>query len=253
LASEEIDGEPLENHATGYGVVVAAKAACEFADMDIKGSTVAIEGFGKVGGGVARYMSEEGAKVVAISTLEGTLYGSDGLDVNRLLAMRKEFGDRVVKEYEGAQLIDKGEIYFLPVDILVPGARPYVIDRDNANRIQAKVISSIANLPISDEAEEILFNRKILSVPDFISNAGGVLLAVVDILGGTADDVFRALREVIGSNTRDIITYAYKQRINPRALAVKRATEKVLKAREGREPAPTFEELLKLARERLKM
>ncbi|MBW2594600.1 MAG: Glu/Leu/Phe/Val dehydrogenase [Deltaproteobacteria bacterium] len=253
LSLEEIDGEPLENHATGYGVVVAAKAACDFADRDIKGVTVAIEGFGKVGGGVARYMAEEGAKVVAISTIEGTLYNSDGLDVNKLLVMRKEFGDRVVKEYKGARLLDKGEIYFLPVDILIPGARPYVIDKSNADRIQAKVISSIANVPITDEAEDILFNRKILSVPDFISNAGGVLVALVDILGGTADDVFRALRELIGSNTRDIITDAYKQGINPRALAVKRVTEKVLKAREGKEPVPTFEELLKLARQRLKM
>ena len=72
LALEMRDGEPLENHATGYGVVVAIRAACDCAGVDIKGATVAIEGFGKVGGGVARYLASDGARVVAISNIDGT-------------------------------------------------------------------------------------------------------------------------------------------------------------------------------------
>ncbi len=253
LSLQDKDGEPLEDHATGYGVVVSAKAACEFAGVELKGATVAIEGFGKVGGGVARYMNEAGAKVVAISTIHGTVYNKGGLDIKKLLIARRKSGDKAVQEYKDAQHIDKGAIYFLPVDILVPGARPYVLDKGNANQVQAKIISSIANIPITDEAEELLFKRGIYSVPDFISNAGGVVLGVVDVLGGTADDVFKALRGLLGPLTQDILGEARKAGVNPRSLAVMRTREKVLKTRTGKEAIPPFEELFKIARQRLKI
>jgi glutamate dehydrogenase (NAD(P)+) len=233
LSLEEIDGEPLENYATGYGVVVAAKAACESAGLDIQGASVAIEGFGKVGGGVARYMMEEGAKVVAISTIDGAIYDEGGLDVKKLIEMRKECGDKVVEEYKGARHIDKRDLFSLPVDILIPGARPHVIDKNNSQRVQAKIISSIANIPITDEAEDILHQRGILSVPDFVSNAGGVILGMIDSLGGTVDHVFNALRTLIEPLTKDILAEARKEGINPRTLAVRKTTEKVLKARAG--------------------
>jgi len=253
LARQEKDGELLEDHATGYGVVVAAEAACGFAGMELKGATVAIEGFGKVGGGVARYMAEAGAKVVAISTISGAIYNQGGLDTKKLLSMRKQSGDMAVEEYEDARRIDKEEIYFLPVDVLIPGARPYVIHENNAGRIQAKVISSIANIPITDEAEEMLFQRGICSVPDFVSNAGGVVLGVVDALGGTADDVFRAVRRILDPLVRDILADARKEMRSPRSLAVRRTREKVLKARTEKEAVPSIERMLELVKERLKM
>lgn len=253
LARQEKDGEPLEDHATGYGVVVAAEAACGFAGMELKGATVAIEGFGKVGGGVARYMAEAGAKVVAISTISGAIYNQGGLDTKKLLSMRKQAGDRALEEYQDGRRIDKDEIYFLPVDVLIPGARPYVIHKNNAIRIQAKVISSIANIPITDEAEEMLFQRGIHSVPDFVSNAGGVVLGVVDALADTADDVFRAVRGILDPLVRDILADARKQMLSPRSLAVRRTREKVLKARTEKEGVPSIEKMLHLVKERLKM
>lgn len=253
LSSVEKDGEPTANHVTGYGVVAAAKAACEFADIELRGATVAIEGFGKVGGGVARYMTEEGARVVAISTLNGTAYNEDGLDIKKLLEVRKKSGDKAVAEYEAAQHIDGGEIYFLPVDILVPGARPYVIDKNNVGRVQARVISSGANIPVTDEAVESLFQRGICFVPDFISNAGAVMSGPVAQVGGTLDDIFRVLTEVLGQLTRDILTEARKEGVSPRSLAVRRCREKVLKARAEKESALSDEERLKLYRQRFKI
>jgi len=253
LSGVEKDGEPVANHVTGYGVVAAAKAACEFAAIELNGATVAIEGFGKVGGGVARYMAEEGAKVVAISTIYGTAYNKDGLDIKKLLDARKKSGDRAVVEYEDAQHIDSGAIYFLPVDILVPGARPYVIDKNNVNRVQAKVISSGANIPVTDEAIEVLFQRGIYFIPDFISNAGAVMSGPVAQVGGTLDDVFRVLTEVLGQLTRDILTDARKEGINPRSLAVRRCQEKVLKVRTEKEAALSEDERLRLYRQRFKI
>jgi len=215
LALKEIDGEPLENHATGYGVVEAAKAACEIAGLDMADSTAAIEGFGKVGTGVARYLNENGTRVVAISTLKGCLYNADGLDVEQLLLLKKEYGDDLVNQYPGAGLFESSKLIGLPVDILIPGARPYVIDKYNVDQVKAKVISSIANIPITEEAEDVLFQKDILTVPDFISNAGGITVALVDILGGTVENVFDALRKLLGPLTRDILVESLNKKINP--------------------------------------
>ncbi len=137
-----------------------------------------------------------------------------------------------MQEYPKAKHLKPKALYGLPVDILIPGARPYVITKKNVDTIKAKIISSIANIPITDEAEDILFNKGILSIPDFISNAGGVVLGVVDALGGTADDVFRILRDFLGPLTGRVLTEAKQQNMAPRKLAVKQATEKVLKARQ---------------------
>jgi glutamate dehydrogenase/leucine dehydrogenase len=250
LMAEKKDGEPIENHVTGYGVVVAAEAACDIAGIDIKGASVAIEGFGKVGGGVARYITEAGAKVVALSTIEGMILNENGLDVDLLLERRKKVGDKAIAEYEKAEHLDKEEIFSLPVDILIPGARPYVIDEKNVREVKARVISSIANIPITDEAEEALFQEGVLIVPDFVSNAGGTVLGIVDFVGGTSRHAFDACRELIGANARTLLAGARKEGINPRRLATRRVEEKVAAARRGEEAA-SIDDAIEQMKERL--
>jgi glutamate dehydrogenase/leucine dehydrogenase len=251
LSTQMIEGEPLEDHATGYGVVVAALAACQIANLQVKGASVAIEGFGKVGGGVARYISESGAKVVAISTINGTIYNKDGLDVMALLQARKTAGDKAITEYKNAKKLKAQELYELPVDILIPGARPHVITKKNVGAVKAKIISSIANIPIEDDAEEALFKRGVISVPDFVSNAGGVILGVVDVLGGKADDVFRVLRDYLGPLTSQILGDAKLQNMSPRTLAVKKTTEKLLAARRQPPAAVNVDQLMAEMKKRL--
>jgi glutamate dehydrogenase (NAD(P)+) len=236
LALEEKDGEPLENHATGYGVVVAIRAACDCAGVDIKGATVAIEGFGKVGGGVARYLAGDGARVAAISNINGAIYNPEGLDIARLLDARLASGDGALQAYEAAQHIDREDLFTLPVDILVPGARTYVINGANADRVRAKIIASIANIPVTDEAEETLFRHGVCSVPDFISNVGGVVLGVVGAVGGTADDVFSSLERLVDPATRDILADSRREGRNPRDIATSRIRAKVLRARQNPPP-----------------
>jgi glutamate dehydrogenase (NAD(P)+) len=84
---------------------------------------------------------------------------------------------------------------------------------------------------MTDEAEEILFKKGVLSVPDFISNAGGVILGVVDVLGGKSDDVFKVVNNYIGPISRQILNESRQKNVNPRALAISKTTAKVLKAR----------------------
>ena len=209
LFKKEKDGEKVGDLVTGFGAIVAAQAACEFAGIDFNGAKVAIEGFGKVGGGAALTAAKAGAKVVAISTTQGAIYNDKGLDVNRLLEIKKS-GGRVVAEYEGAKHLAKEELFSLPVDVLVPGARPYVLNKDNVGRVQAKIISCGANIAITPEAEDILFQRGIWSIPDFIANSGGVLTTMFDLLGGTVEQAFEAITRNLRSNTLEVLAEARK-------------------------------------------
>jgi len=226
---------PLEDHLTGYGVVVAAKTACEFVDLSMDGATVAIEGFGKVGGGVARYMARSGAKVVAISSIEGAVYNPDGLDVEKMLEMRKKFGDKVVLEYEDAEQIKKEELFTLPVDILVPGARPYVINKDNVDKIQARLISPGANIPVTEEADEILLKRGVVVLPDFIANSGGVIAATLDRMSASEEQAFKLVEEKISSSIKKVLSEALDKKVSPTELAKEMAMERVKEALEKRQ------------------
>ena len=253
LSLKEKDGEPLENHATGFGVVMAAKSACEHAGMDIKGATVAIEGFGKAGGGVARYMMEAGARVVAMSNIDGTKYNPDGLDIKALLDSRQQQGDKALTLLKDVKTLSSDSIFSLPVDILVPGARPKVINSDNAHSVKARIISSIANNPVTDQAEKILLDDGVRVVPDFLSNVGGVVVAIVDVLGGTADNLFHALEYLLMPLTREILTDAETEKTPPRLLAQQRIKLKIQEIRSKQRAAMTFEEVLELAKKRLNL
>lgn len=252
LHAKMMDGEPFENHSTGFGVVISTQAACEHAGINFKGASVAIEGFGKAGGGVARYINDLGAKVVALSTVHGAIYNKNGLDMKHLMEKRKDSGDKAVMEYKEADHLKKEELFNLPVDVLIPGARPYVISNKNAAQVGAKIISSIANIPITDDAEELLFQKGIHVVPDFISNAGGVVTAVIDALGGTTDQVFKAIENIIGALTTEILESSRKFNINPRRLAMQRVEEKIRKAQREKQ-VPSVEEVIEKLHRRMMM
>jgi len=249
LSAKEKDGEPLENHLTGFGVVSAMNAACDIAGIKMKGARVAIEGFGKVGGGAARYCSQRGAKLVAVSTAYGAIYNEDGLDIDTLFKLRSQFGDTCLEKYDDGRHIANNEIYFLPVDIMMPGARPYVLTEDNINKVQAKIISSGANIPITPEAEKIYF-RMGFSVPDFIANSGGTISAMVSYLGGNEDQAFKAIDHLIGKLSTEVLTEACEKGIDPYTIALNKCRERVLAAR-GQTVKLTFEETMEQIKARL--
>jgi glutamate dehydrogenase/leucine dehydrogenase len=166
--------------STGYGVCIAAQEAMKASGLIFSGSKVIIEGFGKVGSSVAKFMQIMGAKVVGISTNHGAVYKSTGLRVGKLLKMRNEISDRVTRVYKEGEKLEKEDIFYLPADILVPCAGPYVINEKNAKEICVKVICPGSNIPTTEKAEDILFKRGVVSIPDFISNSGGVLSAALN-------------------------------------------------------------------------
>jgi glutamate dehydrogenase (NAD(P)+) len=171
-----VDGVPFEDVVTGYGVTVAAGTALD-ADRGWDGRSVAIEGFGKVGGGVAREVIRRGGRVVAASTVAGCVADPAGLDVGRLLALRSEHGDECVLRYGGPVIPPAGLFTEVSADVLVPGTRPGMIGGRTAGALPpgVRVVAPAANAPYTAAGAAVLRERGVVALPDFVCNAGAVI------------------------------------------------------------------------------
>lgn len=175
LWAKSHDGVGMDDLATGHGVKAAAAAALAYLGRPLAGAAVAIEGFGKVGAGTARACARGGARVVGVSTVHGLLADPAGLDVETLFALRTARGDRLV-EHGPVPLRPREDLFELECDVLVPGARPHVITPELAGRGRWRVVAPGANVPYAPGAIEVLAERGIVALPDFVSNSGGVHL-----------------------------------------------------------------------------
>jgi glutamate dehydrogenase (NAD(P)+) len=169
------EGLGMDDLATGHGVKAAAAAALRYLGREVEGASVAIEGFGKVGAGTARAWTRAGAKVVGVSTVHGLLANPAGLDVDELMELRDRHGDRFVEEGP-VPVRPREELFELEADVLVPGARPDSITVSVAREARFAVVAPGANIPYAAGAGDVLHERGILAIPDFISNSGGVHL-----------------------------------------------------------------------------
>jgi len=229
---KELGGIPLDElGATGYGVAVAAEAAAKFKDLELSDATASIQGFGAVGAAAAKFLAEKGVKIVAASTTQGAVYNPKGLDLKKLLELRKRYGGLCVTKYEDATHIEKDDLLYLDTEILVPCARPDVITEENVDKVKAKLIVPGANIPSTEEAERILHNRGVIVVPDFIANAGGALCCSVEVLeGGTWEEATKRIAKKLAENIRIILEKAFREKKYPRDVAKEIATQRVLKA-----------------------
>jgi len=194
---------------------------------------VAVQGFGSVGKAAARFLSEKGAILVAASDTQGTIYSKEGLDVNRLIETKMSTGAlRYCKE---GTCLGIDELFSIECDILIPAAIPDVINEENVYSIKTKLVLQGANIPATRAAEEILMKRGILSVPDFIANAGGVIMAAMEYAKKTEKETFDAISLKIKKNTRLVLEKAMQEKILPRIAAEEFAKDEVLKVMKRRE------------------
>ncbi|MFH0835253.1 MAG: Glu/Leu/Phe/Val dehydrogenase [Candidatus Micrarchaeota archaeon] len=223
----EMGGLPHELGSTGWGVAQATLVALEFKGIKANGATIAIEGFGNVGTFTAKFLSEAGCRIVAVSDSKGTIYDDKGLDVAALIDW-KTHGNCVV-DFAGGQKKSGEALFELPVDVLIPGARPDVINAGNKDKIRAKIISEAANIPIPLDIEAEL-EKKALVIPDIIANAGGVISSYIETIHGTPDQMFKIVKEKITRNTRIVLERAQVSGKGTRKAAVEIAQERVRKA-----------------------
>jgi glutamate dehydrogenase (NAD(P)+) len=225
----EIGGIPLDEiGATGFGLKVSTGAARKFCGIDLKGARVVIQGFGSVGKHAARFLSEEGTKLIAASDSRGTVFNPEGIDVARLIAI-KDSG-KSVKDYPGGEKLAVDSVIDIECEIWIPAARPDVIRKDNVARLKTKLVPQGANIPFTPEAERILHERGTLIIPDFIANAGGVICASVEYHGGTQTQALSTIEEKIRTNTEAVLANAKKSGALPRQAALDLAERRVRRA-----------------------
>lgn len=171
----EIGGSHGREAATGLGVVYIMEKALAQKGKTIQGTSVAIQGFGKVGMHAAVEAFACGARIVAVSDVSGGLYKEGGLNIPDLVNFVRE--NRVLKGYPHAQAITNDELLALDVDVLAPCALDHAINESNVHTIRAKIIVEGANGPLTTQADRYLEEKGVLIAPDILANAGGVVVS----------------------------------------------------------------------------
>jgi len=221
IKGRKVCGLPHELGSTGLGVSCATIVALKHAGIEVKGAKIAIEGFGNVGSFTFKHLEEAGCKIVAISDSKGCLYNENGLKFSEIEKVKNEKG--TVTAGKG-RMLPGHKLFELPVDVLIPGALPDVITRQNMNTIEAKVIVEAANIPIPFDVEEEL-GKRMLIIPDFVANAGGVISSWVEYIGKDKKYMYKVVKDKITKNTELVLKTANELKISPRNAANKIALQ----------------------------
>ena len=229
-----IGGSAGRADATGQGVVYTIEHAARGLGMDLAGATVAIQGFGNVGGATARLLHEAGARIVAITDVGGGAHDPRGLDVPALLRRFAEHG--TVAGAAGSVPIDNETLFGLDVDVLVLAAMEGQVTAANADRVRARILAEGANGPVDPSADPILQAAGVTVIPDILCNAGGVIVSYFEwaqnraALAWTREEVNERLRRLILSAADATWQRAVAEGIPPRLAAHAIAVERVADA-----------------------
>jgi glutamate dehydrogenase (NAD(P)+) len=174
-----VTGKPIEmggslgrREATGRGVMISTREAARHLGFDIKGATVAVQGFGNVGSVSAQLLDRAGAKIVAVTDWKGGVHDATGLDVDKLIGWTQKHG--TVAGFPNAEALTNEQVFGLEVDVLIPAALENQITMANAPGIRAKIVAEGANGPTTPDAHKHLHERGVFVIPDILANAGGV-------------------------------------------------------------------------------
>ena len=237
-----ITGKPLENwgslgrgDATARGGLYVLREAAKTVNLDLGKAKVAIQGFGNAGQFALKLITEiYKAKVVAVSDTKGGIYLESGIDYNKLLEHKKKTG--TVQNFPGAKNISNEDLLELGVDILIPAAIENQLRGDNAGKVKAKVILELANGPTTPDADEIFHKNKVLVLPDFLSNAGGVTVSYFEWVQNqegyywTEEEVHQKLDQKMTEATHAVLEAAKTYNVDPRTAAYTVSVKRVADA-----------------------
>jgi len=204
--------------ATGRSVMLTAREAFDYLDVDMAGATVAVQGYGNVGAIGARLLDDLGADVVAVSDSSGAIHDPDGLDPVAVRERKTETGD--VVDYDAPERLTNEELLTLDVDLLIPAALENAIDEALAREVRADVIVEGANGPLTPEADDVLADRDVHVFPDVLANAGGVTVSYFEWVQNRQRFAWSEERvndelETVIVDAFDAMTTAYERRDLP--------------------------------------
>ena len=202
-----LGGSEGRNEATARGCVYTIIEAANHLGMDLGRARVAVQGFGNAGAIAARLMRDEGSTIVAVSDSVGGIRKVDGLDIDRVLAWKREHG--TVRGFPGAEDITNAEVIETECDILIPAALENQITASNAARVRARIVAEAANGPTTPEADEILTRNGVFLIPDILCNAGGVTVSYFEWVQDLNRDHWS--EGVVNAKLKDIMVRAFNE------------------------------------------
>ena len=237
----EVGGSVGRPEATGRGVTIITMQLLKKLKLNPKDVTVAIQGFGNVGAAAAKFIHENGCKIVAVSDVSGGIRCEKGLDIPAILEFvgnKKNF----LKDYnaDGVEHISNQDLLVTKCDVLIPAAMENQITKDNAEKLQCKYIVEAANGPTTAEADEIIAKRKIILVPDILANAGGVTVSYFEwvqnlqSLTWELEDVNKMLEKVMIKAWNELDQKATQWGLNYRLAAYVVAIQRISTAKKLR-------------------
>ena len=231
----EFGGSLARTEATGYGVNLTAKKALAKLNIDVKGATYAVQGFGNVGFYTAYYAHKDGAKIVAFSNSDVAIYNENGIDMEAVIKDFEENG-RIAANKGYGKDITNNQLLELEVDVLAPCALENQITSENADRIKAKVITEGANGPTTPEADEILFKKGIIVIPDILANSGGVVVSYFEWVQNLQsyywpfEEVQQKEDALLSTAFEDVWNLADEYKVDLRNAAYMKSIERISKA-----------------------
>jgi glutamate dehydrogenase (NAD(P)+) len=209
-----VTGKPLtlggslgREEATARGGLYCVRQVVPKLGKSLPDMTVAVQGFGNVGSFLAKFLVEDGAKVVAISDSSGGLYNSNGIDVLAAIAHKQETGS--LAGMRGADAITNEDLLYLDVDLLAPCALEQVITAENADKVKAQLICEGANGPVTPAADQILEDKGVVVLPDVLANAGGVVVSYFEWVQGLQEYFWK--EDEVNAKLNDIVTRAFNE------------------------------------------
>ena len=202
-----LGGSEGRNEATARGAVFTVIEAAREIGLDLTRATVAVKGFGNAGSIAARLMREQGGTVIAVSDSTGGISDPKGLDIDRVIAWKKEHG--TVQGFPGSTDISNADVLETACDVLIPAALENQITAANASRIKARVVAEAANGPTTPDADIELHRQGVFLIPDILCNAGGVTVSYFEWVQDLNRDHWT--EEVVNEKLRIIMTQAFRE------------------------------------------
>jgi len=238
---ELITGKPIpiggslgRNEATGRGLAYTVREAAKELGINMKESTIVVQGFGNAGQFSSKLVQDQGGKVIAASDTQGAIINSEGISADALMKHKKETGS--VVGFDGSRSISNEELLQTECTILIPAALENQITKNNAGKIKAKIVAEAANGPTTPEADEVLYKNGILVIPDILANGGGVTVSYFEWLQNlrrdywTEDEVNNRLDKNITKSFHDVYDAHKKYNVDMRKAATLLAINRVAEA-----------------------
>ena len=238
---EIVTGKPVaiggtlgRREATGRGVVYMIMEAAKHLGIDLSSCTAVVQGFGNVGSVVAKELAAIGIKVIAVSDRTGGFYDAQGLSVERLLEVADK--NHSLEGCPYGEKITNQELLELKCDILVPAALEMQITKDNAARLQCRILAEGANGPTTLEADAVLKEKGVFLIPDVLANAGGVVVSYFEWVQDlqnffwTEEEVNKKLRDILVKAFHQVLNLSQKHQVDMRLAALMIGIERVARA-----------------------